>query len=109
DSVVTNTANCYSRYIILFCYIFHENPRKPRKKWCVSPVDSLSSGNTITNRLGEFREIRESNERTGIAAHGHPAGTPGAPGVERLRPNEDGLWSDGGERGKTDGFFRRDR
>src|SRR5208337_4343887 len=37
DSVVTNTANCYSRYIILFCYIFHENPRKPRKKWCVSP------------------------------------------------------------------------
>src|SRR5208337_2262444 len=39
DSVVTNTANCYSRYIILFCYIFHENPRKPRKKWCVSPGD----------------------------------------------------------------------
>src|SRR5271157_4403009 len=72
-------------------------------------LDSQSSGDTILNRLGEFREIRESNERTGIAAHGHPAGTPGAPGVERLRPNEDGLWSDGGERGKTDGFFRRDR
>src|SRR5208337_5603300 len=35
---MTNTANCYSRYIILFCYIFHENPRKPRKKWCVSPA-----------------------------------------------------------------------
>src|SRR5271157_1878416 len=46
-------------------------------------LDSQSSGDPITNRLGEFREIRESNERTGIAAHGHPAGTPGAPGVER--------------------------
>jgi len=33
--------------------------------------------------LGEFREIRESNERTGIAAYGHPAGAPGATGVER--------------------------
>ena len=31
-----------------------------------------SSGDTIPNRLGEFREIRESNERVGIAAYGHP-------------------------------------
>src|SRR5208337_3146378 len=38
----------------------------------------MSSGDTIPNCLGEFREIRESKERTGIAAYGHPAGTPGA-------------------------------
>ena len=43
-----------------------------------------SSGDTIPNCLGEFREIRESKQRTGIAPYGHPAGTPGATGVERL-------------------------
>ena len=37
DSVVTNTAHCYLRNIILISYIFHENPRKRREKWCVSP------------------------------------------------------------------------
>ena len=68
-----------------------------------------SSGDTIPERLGEFREIRECNERIGIAAYGHPPGRPGTTGVERLRPREYGLRSDGGERGKTDGFFRRDR
>ena len=51
------------------------------------------------NCLGELGEIRE---RTGIAADGHPAGAPGATGVERLRPRENGLRSNGGERGKTD-------
>ena len=39
---------------------------------------------TIPNCLGEFREIRESKQRTGIAPYGHPAGTPGATGVERF-------------------------
>ena len=29
-------------------------------------------------------------DRTGIAAVSHPAGTPGATGVERLRPRENG-------------------
>jgi len=33
--------------------------------------------------LGEFREIRESKAKTGIAADGHPAGSRGADGVER--------------------------
>jgi Flp pilus assembly pilin Flp len=33
---------------------------------------SPSSGDTIPNCLGEFREIRESKQRTGIAAYGHP-------------------------------------
>ncbi len=41
----------------------------------------MSSGDTIPNCLGEFREIKE---RTGIAAYGHPAGTPEQTGVERL-------------------------
>src|SRR5208337_441589 len=56
DSVVTNTANCYSRYIILFCYIFHENPRKPRKKWCVSPGSNPGHG-TATLALLAGRPI----------------------------------------------------
>ena len=66
------------------------------------PEFRRSSGYTIPNCLGEFREIRESKQRTGIAADGHPAGAPGATGVERLRPRENGLRSNGGERGKTD-------
>ena len=40
-----------------------------------------SSGDTIPNCLGEFREIKE---RTGIVTFGHPAGTPEQTGVERL-------------------------
>ncbi|MGA2706686.1 MAG: hypothetical protein ABSH35_37225, partial [Isosphaeraceae bacterium] len=44
---------------------------------------------TMPDRWGEFREIRRSNEGIGIAAYGHPAGGPGATGVERLRPRED--------------------
>ena len=47
-----------------------------------------SSGDTIPNCLGEFREIRESNREQALRADGHPAGTPGATGVERLRPRE---------------------
>src|SRR5271157_420247 len=47
------------------------------------PGTPESSGDTIPNRLGEFRGIRESNERIDIAAYGHPAGRPGATGVER--------------------------
>src|SRR5271157_4748976 len=65
------------------------------------PVD------TTPDRLGEFRGIRESNERISVAAYSHPAGTSGAPGVERLRPRANGRWSGGGERGETDGFVRR--
>jgi len=65
-------------------------------------VESWSSADTIPNCLGEFREIRESKQRTGIAADGHPAGAPGATGVERLRPRENGQGSDGGEQGTTD-------
>ncbi len=63
-----------------------------------------SSGDTIPNCLGEFREIRE---RRGIAVDGHPAGAPGATGVERLRPRENVQRLGGGERGETDGFVRR--
>src|SRR5208283_5091486 len=58
-----------------------------------------SSGDTIPNCLGEFREIRESEQRTGIAPYGQPAGTLGATGVERLRPRENGQRSGGGEWG----------
>jgi len=64
-----------------------------------SPVD------TTPDRLGEFREIRESNERISVAAYSQPAGTPGATGVERLRPREGGLRLGGGERGLTDWIF----
>ncbi len=39
-----------------------------------------SSGDTIPNCLGKFREIKE---RTGITAYGHPAGTPEQTGVKR--------------------------
>ena len=53
-------------------------PTSPRPTRTVSPG---SSGDTIPNCLGEFWEI---NERTGIAAYGHPAGTPEQAGVERL-------------------------
>jgi hypothetical protein len=44
----------------------------------------------------------KSKERTGIAAHGHPAGTPGAGGVECLWARENGQRLGGGERGRTD-------
>ena len=64
-----------------------------------SPVD------TTPDRLGEFREIRESNERISVAAYSQPAGTPGATGVEHLRPREGGLRLGGGERGLTDWIF----
>ncbi len=57
-----------------------------------------SSGDTIPNCLGKFQEIRESKQRTGIAPYGHPAGTPGATGVERLRPRENDQRLSGGER-----------
>jgi len=74
------------------------------------PLEVIESPVDITpDRLGEFREIRESNERISIAAYGHPAGTPGATGVERLRPREDDPRWGGGERGQTDCFFRSDR
>ena len=39
----------------------------------------------------------------------HPAGTPGATGVERLRPQENDQRSGGGEWGGTDWIFRRNR
>ncbi len=42
-----------------------------------------SSGDTIPDCLDEFREIRESKQRIGIAADGHPAGSSGAGGIER--------------------------
>src|SRR5271157_3094008 len=69
----------------------------------------LSSGDTIPNCLGEFREIRESKQRAGIALYGHPAGTPGATGVERLRPRENVQRLGGSEWGETDSFSRRNR
>ena len=65
-----------------------------------------SSGDTIPNC---WANSGKSRERTGIAPYGHPAGTLGATGVERLRPRENGQGSDGGERGQTDRFCRRDR
>ena len=43
-----------------------------------------------------------NKERTGIAADGHPAVTPGAGGVECLWAREDGQRVIGGERGRTD-------
>jgi len=61
-----------------------------------------SFGDTMPDCLGELGEIRESKERTGIAADGHQASTPGVTGVERLRPRENGQRVIGGERGKTD-------
>ena len=67
-----------------------------------SSLLALSSGDTIPNCWGEFREIRKSKERRGIAASGHPAGTPGPTGVERLRPRENGQRLGGGEWGETD-------
>ena len=68
-----------------------------------SPVD------TTPDRLGEFREIKESDEKTGIAAYGHPAGRLGATGVERLRPRENGLRSNGGEWRGTNYYVRKNR
>jgi hypothetical protein len=58
-----------------------------------------SFGDTIPNCLGELGEIRE---RTGIAADDHPAGAPGATGVERLRPRENVQRLGGGEWGEMD-------
>src|SRR5208337_3221896 len=48
DSVVTNTAHFYSRNIIRISCIFHENPRKPREKWCVSPASPSATRASIT-------------------------------------------------------------
>src|SRR5208337_4072347 len=76
--------------------------RTPSRSAMASSVFAWrSSGDTRPNCLGEFREIGESKQRTGIAPYGHPAGTPGATGVE-LRPRENGQGSDGGEQGTTD-------
>jgi len=55
----------------------------------VSPVPADSEVKSVapiqrrSTTLGEFREIRESKAKTGIAADGHPAGSRGADGVER--------------------------
>src|SRR5271157_5750204 len=46
--------------------------------------DLWSSGDTIPNCVGEFREIRESKQRTGIAPYGHPAGAPPCSLARRL-------------------------
>jgi hypothetical protein len=56
----------------------------------------------MPNYLREFREIRESKATTGIAADGHPAGTPGVGGVRRLLQRENGQQLGGGEREETD-------
>ena len=56
----------------------------------------------MPNCWGEFREIRKSKERRDIAADGHPAGTPGATGVERLSPRKNGQRLGGGKWGETD-------
>ena len=64
-----------------------------------------SSGDTIPNRWAEFREIRESKQRIGIAAYGHPAGRPRATGVERLRSREHGLRPVGRRRARTNGLI----
>jgi len=69
---------------------------RPPLEGIEGPVD------TMPDRLGEFRGIRESNERIGIAAYGHPAGTLGARGVGRLRPRVSGQQLGGGEWGGTD-------
>ena len=64
-----------------------EEPRPPEEQGSAGASPSrralprrlrLSSGDTIPNCLGEFREIRESKQRTGIAPYSHPAGTLGA-------------------------------
>ena len=58
------------------------------------PLEVIETpGDTTPDSLGEFRGIRESNEREITAAYGHPEGRPGATGVERLRPRENGLRS----------------
>ena len=56
----------------------------------------------MPNCLGELREIRQSNERTGVAADVHQADTPRAADVERLRPRENGQRVSGGEWEGTD-------
>src|SRR5271157_5629629 len=56
-----------------------------------------SSGDTIPNCLGEFRQITENNERASSAVDVDQAGTPRAAGVERLRPRENGQRLIGGE------------
>jgi len=55
--------------------------------------------------LGRIPADKESNERTSVAACSHPAGRPGAIGVEHLRPRGGGLRLGGGERGLTDWIF----
>ena len=61
-----------------------------------------SSGDTVPNFWGEFREIRESKQRTGIAADVHRAGTPRVAGVERLLPRKNGQRLRGGKWEGTD-------
>ncbi len=41
---------------------------------------------TGANRWGVFREIRESHEKVGIAADGHPAGKPGVTPIGKSEP-----------------------
>jgi|SRR5271157_1238621 len=67
-----------------------------------SPVCAGKVTTYLTNRIGIRRLLADLHHSRGIAAYGHPAGRLGATGVERLRPRENGLRSNGGERGKTD-------
>jgi len=68
----------------------------------VRPTAVGSSGDTIPNRLGEFREIRESKERTGVAAYGPiRQARLEQPELSGSSQERYGLRSDGDERGET--------
>ena len=73
--------------------------------WKIRTGRSRSSGVPGTPYLTAWansgKSGRASREQA-LRLYGHPAGTPGATGVERLRPRENGQRLGGGEWGETD-------
>ena len=65
-------------------------------------ADPLSGGGAFSSLSA--RCSKKVKERADIAADGHPAGTPGTGGVERLLPRENGQRLVGGEREEEELF-----
>jgi len=66
-----------------------------------------TAGVPVTPYLTALGELGEIRERTGIAADGHPAGAPGATGVERLRPRENVQRGEKGVRNRNTTFLHQ--
>jgi len=93
----------------------HDPPRVHRRTDGIDDFAMVSAARvgfgaySVSGSACVIRRERSDKESKGIAAYGHPAGTPGAGGVERLLPRENGQRLGGGEFVETVGIVRRNR